>query len=356
MKKIYILVLVALFSWSAFGQEELDSLKRIMGNETSVQEESTNNDQVLPPPPPPPPAPFSPSSPVIVDDEGDEVNVKLMDKRVVSVVESGDSTTVKVGEKGVIQVIDHPDSTSIRVGEKEIRIVERDDDTDVTFGDVEDHNDDIKIVNKKFRGHWAGVEWGINNFVDNNNSISREGENWFMDLNTGRSWAFNLNFFQYSLGFGTSHLGLLTGLGLEYNNYFFDNDVSIVEVNDMVVVDSLEGNVSKTKLTSTFLRIPLIFEVQFPNTIRAKRVFISAGIVAGLKLGSHTKVVYKGDNGKNKDKNNDDFNINPFRYGLTARMGFGNMCVFGDYYFTTEFVNDKGPELHPFTIGLALNF
>jgi hypothetical protein len=279
-----------------------------------------------------------------------------MDKSVVTVYDNGDSTIVKLGEKGILQVIEQPDSTSIRVGDKEIRIVERNDDTDFIISDVEENNDHEKIVSKKFRGHWAGIEWGVNNFMDNSNSLSREGENWFMDLNTGRSWALNLNFFQYSLGFGTSHIGLLTGLGLEYNNYFFDNDVTIIEMNDMVMVDSLDGNIAKTKLTTTFLRIPLILEFQFPNTIRSKRVFLSAGIVAGLKLGSHTKVVYKDDNGKNKDKNNDDFNINPFRYGLTARLGFGNMCVFGDYYITTEFVKDKGPELHPFTIGLALNF
>jgi len=151
-------------------------------------------------------------------------------------------------------------------------------------------------------------------------------------------------------------VGLLTGLGLEFSNYFFDNDNTIHEMSDLIVADSLDGNVSKSKLTTTYLRVPLILEVQFPNTIRAHRVFLSAGIVAGLKLGSHTKVVYKDDGGKNKDKNRDDFNINPFRYGLTARLGFGNMSFFGDYYFSPLFVEDKGPELHPFTVGLSFNF
>jgi|WetSurMetagenome_2_1015567.scaffolds.fasta_scaffold21711_2 hypothetical protein len=341
MKKIYTLIFVAAFTVNLLAQEELDSLKSIMGKEESpahpveVQEDNGFN-------------------PIIVDDDGENVDVKVMDKSVVKVIDNGDSTTVRVGEKGIIQVIDHPDSTSIRVGDKEIRIVEKNDDTDIRFGRIEEKKE--RIINKKFRGHWAGLEWGVNNFLDKGNTLSREGEDWFMDLNTGRSWALNLNFFQYSLGFGTSHAGLLTGMGLEYNNYFFDNNITIVEMGDMVIADTLQGNVAKTKLTTTFLRIPLIFEFQFPNTTRSKRVFISAGIVAGLKLGSHTKVMYKGDNGKNKDKNNDDFNINPFRYGFTARVGFGNMCVFGDYYFTPLFVANKGPELHPFTVGLAMNF
>ena len=107
---------------------------------------------------------------------------------------------------------------------------------------------------------------------------------------------------------------------------------------------------------ATYLRVPLILEVQFPSTIRAKRVYISAGVVAGLKLGSHTKVVYKADGGKSKDKNNDDFNISPFRYGVTARVGYGGFSLFGDYYFSPMFVKDKGPSLNPFTVGLALAF
>ena len=260
---------------------------------------------------------------------------------------------MKVGDKGIIQVIDQPDSTRIRVGDKEISIVEKNDDTHIRFDDIDDED---HIHNPKFRGHWAGFEWGINNFLDKDNTISREGEDLFMDLNTGRSWVINLNFAQYSLGFGTSHVGLLTGLGLEFNNYFFDRDNSIVEVKDYVIVDSLTGNVAKSKLTSTFLRVPLIFEVQFPSTIRAKRIYLSAGLIAGLKLGSHTKVVYKNDSGKSRDKNHDDFNISPFRYGLTARIGFGGLSIFGDYYFTPMFVKDKGPELYPFSLGLALAF
>jgi hypothetical protein len=335
MKKLYILLLVVAFS-SAINAQELDSLKTIMNKDQDEKVEPRNDDS---------------SEPVIVDDESDETNVRVLDRDVVKVIENGDTTYVKVGERPVLEVRDHPDSTSIRVGNKEIRILENNDDTDVKISRI----DHPRISNPKFRGHWAGFEWGINNFVDNNFSLARNDAESYMDLNTGRSWVANINFAQYSLGFGTSHLGIVTGLGLELNNYFFDNKNTIEEIDDYVSESPLGADVYKSKLTTTFLRVPLILEVQFPNTIRAKRVFLSAGIVGGLKIGSHTKVVYK-DNGKSKDKNRDDFNINPFRYGLTARAGFGNLSVFADYYMTTMFVKDKGPELHPFNLGLSFNF
>jgi hypothetical protein len=340
MKKFYFLI-VLIASVTGINAQELDSLKNIMDKKDNpVKVVIEDNDSF---------------TPIIVDDEGDEVKVTLMDKEIVKVIENGDTTYVKVGDRGIIQVIDQPDSTRIRVGDKEISIVERgDEDADIKFYDVDKDDDEIK--NRKFRGHWAGFGLGINNFLDDDFTISREGNDLFMDLNTGRSWAINLNFAQYSFGFGTSHVGLLTGLGLEYNNYFFDRDNSIEEVNDYIVIDSLKGNVAKSKLTTMFLRVPLILEVQFPRTVRAKRIFISGGIVAGLKLGSHTKVILKEESGKNRDKNNDDFNINPFRYGLTARLGYGSVCVYGDYYITPMFVSDKGPDLHPFSIGMTMTF
>jgi len=339
MRKLFILLLLSSFM-TAINAQELDSLKAIMGvdQEETIMESTDENE----------------SNPVPVEENQDEVKVIVRDKEIVRVIESGDSTVVKLGNKGIVRVIEQPDSTRIRVGDKEISIVERyGDNAEIRIDDIDDDNHWPK--SKKFRGHWAGFEWGINNFLDNEMTLSREESNGFMDLNSGRSWVINLNFAQYSLGFGTSHAGLVTGLGLEYNNYFFDGNNTIIEENDYVVGVDTTG-VSKSKLTTSYLRIPLIFEVQFPGTVRAKRVFISGGIVAGLKMGSHTKIVYKNDEGRNRDKNNDDFNINPFRYGLTFRAGFGAICVFGDYYFTPLYVADKGPELHPFSLGLSLVF
>lgn len=337
MKNIFALLLIAAVSITVTAQE-LDSLKAIIDRKDNPEKTQDHDD--------------SPFAPVIVEDDGDEVNIRILDKEVIKVIDNVDSTYVKVGDKGIIRVIEQPDSTRIRVGDKEISIVERNDDANISIYNADEDN---SMKDPKFRGHWAGFEWGINNFLDKDFTVSREGDDLFMDLNTGRSWAINLNFAQYSLGFGTSHLGIVTGLGLEYNNYFFDGAKTIREVNHMIVGVDTTG-VSKSKLATSFLRIPLIFEVQFPRAIRAKRAYISVGIVAGLKLGSHTKVVYKDDGDKNKDKNNDDFNINPFRYGLTARIGFGTLSFFGDYSFTPVFEDNKGPELHPFTLGLAMAF
>lgn len=339
MKSTVTLILLTLL-WAAVPAQELDSLKAIMGVEGSSDDRDVHHEGQT-------------YSPVTVYDNGDQVKVNVGDKEMFKVVDDGDSTYVKVGKNKMVEVYDHPDSTRIRVGNKEISIVENNNKADIHIGRVKDRD---RHGYEKFRGHWTGFEWGINNFLDEDFTLSREGDASYMDLNTGRSAAINLNFAQFSLGFGTSYFGAVTGLGIEFNNYFFDNNNTIAEIDDQVVEVPLSGeNLTKSKLTTTFLRIPVMLEGQFPKTSRGKRVFISAGIIGGFKMGSHTKVVFDND-GKDKSKDKDDFNINPFRYGLTARLGYGCIAVYSDYYFTPMFVRDKGPELHPFNVGMSLTF
>jgi hypothetical protein len=341
MKSSFTLILLTLI-WVTVPAQELDSLKAIMGvgesaGNQDVQVEQEEHSQ----------------SPVKVYENSDQVRVNVGDKEMLRVVDDGDSTYVKLGRNKMLEVYDHPDSTRIRLGNKEISIVENNNKADIHIGRVKDHD---RRGYEKFRGHWTGFEWGMNNFLDADFTLSREGDAAYMDLNTGRSAALDLNFAQFSLGFGTTYFGVVTGLGLEFNNYFFDNNNTIAEIDDQVVEVPLDGqNLSKSKLSTTFLRIPLLLEGQFPHAGRGKRVFISAGIVGGFKLGSHTKVVFDND-GKDKSKDRDDFNINPFRYGLTARLGYGCFALYSDYYFTPLFVKEKGPELYPFNVGLSFTF
>ena len=176
-----------------------------------------------------------------------------------------------------------------------------------------------------------------------------------MEIKASRSLNVNINCAQYSLGFGQTRFGLTTGLGLEFNNYFFSNNNTLGKSNGSVVgIDTL-GTLEKTKLTTTYLRVPLILELQLFAKKRCDRVYISAGIVGGMKLGSHTKVIVN-DEGEKKSKDRDDFYLNPFRWGLTAHIGYKGITLYGDYYPTLLFQQNKGPELYPFSAGLALTF
>lgn len=250
------------------------------------------------------------------------------------------------------------DTAIIRIGKKKIVVVDSGTKTTIEIPDNKKEDFVYEFKEKKrFKGHWSGLEMGINGFLDKNQSMNLKNDLAWLDLKQARSWNFNLNFMQYSIGFGTDKAGLVTGMGLEFNNYHFSNPISLKVDNGITVVDSsyidAGFRVEKTKLSTTNLTIPLLLEFQIPTGEKRHRIYMAAGVIGGLRVGSHTKVVFD-DGDKRKDKNRSDFNIATFRYGLTARLGYRAIRLYANYYPTQLFENGKGPELYPFSVGLVL--
>ena len=279
----------------------------------------------------------------------------------VKVIEDEGKTVVQIGKNNAVTVEENNDTTRIKLGSKGITVIEGENGTKINMNELEEENKEQGDKekdhdgHKKFKPHWAGFQMGLNNFVNSDFSMSRSGEDAFMDLNTSRSWNYNINFLEYGLGLGTDKLGLVTGLGLELSNYHFDQENTITKnPNGEITGVFLPSTVSiiKSKLQTTYLTAPLLLEGQIPAG--KKRIHISAGVIGGLKLGSKTKVVYRENGDKQKDLTRDDFNISPLRYGLAFRIGYRGLNVYANYYLTPLFETSKGPELYPFAIGLTL--
>jgi hypothetical protein len=220
--------------------------------------------------------------------------------------------------------------------------------------DQEDNDNDLMRRRRRFRGHWAGIELGFNNWVTSNNNMSLPADIDYMTLKTNKSSNFNINFTQLSLGL-TRHFGFVTGLGLNWNNYRFDGNNNIAMGPEGVIQELDPGaNLEKSKLATLFLTIPVLLEAQIP--VDHNHLSIAAGPIGAIKLGSHTKMVFEDGH---TVKSYRDFNLNMLRYGVTARVGYGNFQVYGTYYMTPLFQKGKGPggiDLYPFEIGVALSF
>ena len=271
-----------------------------------------------------------------------------------------DTTSVKIGKREIVKVIDGNDTVIIYVGKKGLKIIDSGDGTSVNLIDLDDFDEDEGKKNKSrrsFNGHWKGLELGMNNYLTSDYSLTLPAESQFMELNTGKSWCVNLNLLQYDIGFGTDKVGLVTGLGLEFNNYRFDGENSIIKDPVTNIIGPLVYNagtyIDKTKLATSYLTVPLLLEFQIPVSGH-KRIHISGGVIGGLKIGSHTKVLYKEDGSKQKDKINDDFNLSPLRYGVTARIGYRALKLFATYNLTPMFETGQGPVLYPVSIGFIL--
>jgi len=271
------------------------------------------------------------------------------------------------------------DTTEFRFKNKKVRITEDEKGTDIQIKEEDEKEWDFEDEDWEhdwdddgphfdfdfgegsgFDIHWAGFEIGLNNFMNDNFKMKLSDENSYMDLNTGKSWNVNLNILEYDINLIGKRFGVGTGLGFEFNDYRFDNLLPIDKGSNGVIVDSSYAgdayNVEKAKLTTTYITVPLIFEYQVNVGNDNNKFFLGAGVIGGLKIGSHTKVVYDRNGDEKKNKNRSDFYLSPFRYGYTVRAGYGFLKLFANYYDTPLFESGKGPQIHPFTVGFMLSF
>lgn len=293
----------------------------------------------------------------------DTTKVKFLKKDLVKMVEDDKGIKAKIGNIGKIGYKEDRDTTKIRLGGKQINIIDGWHGTRVQIQKVNpwDVNQDKFFMQKEkgFRGHWAGFEMGINGFTDEDYSGYGLDQQNFMDLDMAKSLAVNVNFLQYDIGLQKERntIGLVTGLGLEWNNYRFDQNIILGNYTSKMIVpipaDS-DWDIKKSKLTSLYFTVPLLFEIQIPVKYKSRRVHMSAGVVGGLRVGSHTKVKYKSHGNTHKDKDHDDFNLRTLRYAAQARIGYRSLNFFATYGLTNLFEKNKGPKLVPFTFGITL--
>lgn len=276
-------------------------------------------------------------------------------------VNKKEATTVTIG-RDLVSVEKNDSSLNLNAGNRRLTILEslegprfsvrkysRNDDWD-----NEDNDNDRHRYRTRFRGHWSGIELGLNNFTTSRNNLAMPDDIDYMTLHSSKSTNFNINFTQLSLGLGR-HIGFVTGLGLNWNNYRFDGNNNIVK-GPNGVIEELDPllNLEKSKLATLFLTVPFLLEMQIP--VNNNHLSIAAGPIGAIKLSSHTKMVFEDGH---TVKSWGDFSLNMLRCGATARVGYGNFQLFGTYYKTPLFQKGKGPggyDLYPFEIGIALTF
>lgn len=228
-----------------------------------------------------------------------------------------------------------------------------------------DNGDGINIKKHRitgdnfFKGNWAGLELGVNGYLTPSGSIDMPQGYEYMELKYEKSTNFNINFFQQSFNIIGNKFGVLTGMGIQWYNYRFSDNV--VLTNDSNRLGGYYDNSSskayvKSKLTASYLVVPVILEFQTNPYHNTNSFHISAGVIGGIRLGSHSKQVYEDNGSTNKPKEYDSFYLQPFRLDATARIGWGPVNIYANYSIMEMFRKGKGPELYPFTVGLVLPF
>ncbi len=229
---------------------------------------------------------------------------------------------------------------------------------DVQLGDMFKDLKKSKEKKKKFDGHFQGIELGINTYVTRDRKFTLPSESEFMELKIPNSLTVNLNLLEASLPLIKQNFGLVTGLGIEFNNYKFEESFYLEKVEGKVVAVKPipEIEFEKNKLSCSYLKAPFMFEFQTNQGSMSKRFHFAAGGSLGLRLNSHTKYKYEQNGKTRKEKEYDRFYLNKYRAAGVLRLGWGPINFFAEYNFLPLFEKKRGPELYPVSFGIALSY
>ncbi|MBP6390024.1 MAG: hypothetical protein KA175_12345 [Flavobacteriales bacterium] len=265
------------------------------------------------------------------------------------------------------------DTLTFQLKHKVITILTEDKEGDTTASSIKERLKQARRDRRSTFTYWTGVELGLNNYMSPNGGFDLPQEAEFMALEDANSRFFALNVWEQKIDFGSHHVGLFTGLGLEFVNYRLSNNVQLAYNNDSVFgVQVISPEYRKNKLREIGLRVPLMLEF---NTKRAplpteaqlrdgswkgndfsrkNNFHVAVGVVGSWYFDTMYKVKYRVEGETEKDRSKGDFNLLKYRLAARAQIGWGGLNLFAEYSLTPLFEEGTGPELIPVNAGIAL--
>ncbi|HEY9124543.1 MAG TPA: outer membrane beta-barrel protein [Bacteroidales bacterium] len=285
---------------------------------------------------------------------------QILGDRPKVVKTNGDTTRIALGKKG-ITIVEKNGKTTVQIDNIENDKDNNDNSNNDSYPEVPEAGfprwQEHKFHSPKFEPHWAGIEIFLNNFVTSGLSLNLPKESQFLELDAAKSIGVRVNILEFPIAI-TNEQGFSTGLGFEFNSYYFSSDTNNIQKSNGYIVYKNKpagaGNYSKNKIKDTYLNVPLFYEIQFPLGSSKRPLYFSFGVIGGLKLGSTTKEYYTLNGEDKKDITKGDFYMSPIRLAYQARIGYRRLHLFATYYDTPFFRKGKGPEVHPFDIGIML--
>lgn len=231
---------------------------------------------------------------------------------------------------------------------------------------------------EKFNGHWAGFEMGVGGYVNSDFNMNFNTGAPYLNMNTARSLMLNFNLWELNLNLVDNKFGFISGLGFQVSNYYFtDNYVMLQDSATLVAYKVVDENgyaqsMKTNKLVVSHLNLPLLFEFQTNRYRRASSFHVSAGVIAGVRIGSYTKQAYNMKEGTlylidgqgnsfarfdvehHKVHDRGPYHLSPFKLDAAFRIGWSYINLFSTFSLTPMFQKDRGPEAYPFTVGLTL--
>jgi Outer membrane protein beta-barrel domain len=203
--------------------------------------------------------------------------------------------------------------------------------------------------------NWWIFDLGFSSYSDNSNYVTASSSGFVapginkddLKLKTGKSKNINVWFFMQKLNIAKHVLNLKYGMGLELNNYSFENTKLAFAKNPTVISEGAT-DFKKVKLAADYLTVPIMLNVNFtPN--RKKGFGISGGVSAGYLYSSR----YKSKEGGDADKLKSNFDLEKFKLSYVGEIAMGPVRLYGSYAMKNMW--EKGLDMTPYNIGFRFS-
>ncbi len=260
----------------------------------------------------------------------------------------------------------NPPQDSVKTKKKKKRTIS------ITFGEDDEansddsaksRNSDDQVLKKKFKEpknkkwiktRWLMLDYGISAYR-HNGSMDLPAEYMAFDQKYWGSNNWNLHVVKQRVNISNHKLNLMYGLTFEFNRYNFRNNVGLTPNESQVtVVDYDDLQFEDNRLNATYLTVPFMLNFESNPNKRSRSFRVNAGVYGGILLTGRLK--QESEDGSIDHKLDDDFNLNPFRYGVATQIGFGRVNFFMNYGLSDLFDEDEngGFDLQPLNFGITI--
>ncbi len=172
----------------------------------------------------------------------------------------------------------------------------------------------------------------------------------------------NISLFRdYPLGY--SNFSIAPGINFSSHNMYSDHWFKYDDGKfDFISIKEKGLSYDNNKISLNYIDIPVEFRYRTrPHRDMPHPFRISVGAKLGYLIQAHTKYVgdvYLDNNGsentrETKIKEYNLNNIESWRYGLTARIGYGYVNIIGYYPLNRIFKDNLGKDMYPISIGAS---
>jgi hypothetical protein len=202
--------------------------------------------------------------------------------------------------------------------------------------------------------NWWIFDIGFSNYSDKSNYITALSSGFVgagvskdqMNLRTGKSRNVNVWFFMQKLNIASHVLNLKYGLGLELNNYFFEEDIVFTKKPTQINLST--SDLKKAKLAADYLTVPVMLNINFTPR-RDKGFGFSGGISAGYLYSSRYKMKEDGDVKRVKS----NFDLEKFKLSYVGELSLGPVRFYGSVAMKNMW--EKGLDMTPYNFGFRFS-